>query len=141
LTDYPWDEDTAVTETGDTASKQVRFTFKSGAGYSDSWTTVDYPSIEAAHADLTLPERQKQLAELFEVVAKANSAYGSKNQAAAPAGSAPARPAPEGAKEPPAGAPECPPGWTFVSKVSKKTGKPFKGYFPPDGSNEQPIFF
>jgi hypothetical protein len=76
LSDFPFDDiDTPDTPAGGASSRQVRFTFKSGAGYDVPWTTVDYPSVEVAHADLSVPERQKQLAELFEIVAKANAAF------------------------------------------------------------------
>lgn len=143
MSDFPFDdlEDTTdVVAVDGAASRQVRFTFKSGAGYDVPWTTVDYPSVEAAHADLSVPERQKQLAELFEIVAKANAAFIGKNDAVKPAAK-PGQPAPAGAQEPPADAPDCPPGWTYKTGVAKATGKPWKGFFPPRGDDTKPIFF
>lgn len=116
-------------------------TLKGGAGFDVPWIPLGYSSVAEAHADLTNPETQRQLAELFDVVAKANALFASKVAAAAPAkadtrGGAPARPG----NEPPAGTPEAPgPDWTFKTGIGKN-GKTWKAWMPPRGSDAQPVW-
>lgn len=118
-------------------------TLKGGAGFDVPWIPLGYGSIAEAHASLTNPETQKQLAELFEVVAKANALFAAKVAALAPAkpaggsGGAPARPGAEA----PAGTPEAPgPDWTYKTGVSPNTGKTWKAWMPPRGSDAKPVW-
>jgi hypothetical protein len=118
-------------------------TLKGGAGFDVPWIPLGFGSIAEAHASLTNPETQKQLAELFDVVAKANALFAAKVAAVAPSkpsggsGGAPARPG----QEAPAGTPEAPgPDWTYKTGVNSKTGKTWKAWMPPRGSDAQPVW-
>lgn len=151
--DIPADEDDLVPFSDPPAKKAVELpdltvgeggkadiTLKGGAGYDVPWIPLGFPSIDAAHAALTDPETQRKLAELMDVVAKANALFNSKVAAVQPPkgnkGGAPARPGAEA----PAGTPEAPgPGWTYKTGVGKN-GKTWKAWMPPRGSDESPVW-
>jgi len=73
---------------------------------------------------------------LMEKVSKAGAHFAAQGPKKAPAGGG------GGRQDPPAGAPPCPgDGWEFKSGVSKNSGKAWKAWMPPKGSNEKPVFF
>ncbi|GAB4588690.1 hypothetical protein [Nocardia sp. IFM 10818] len=135
-------EDAPVTETKPAARPvvdsdgKIVVTFKAGAGFDAPWIVIHADSIADAAAQIG-----KELYKLMEDTAKAAEHF--KSLAPAKAGPA-ARPAPAAKpayQQAPANAPECPPGWEFKSGVNKTSGKAWKGYFPPRGSDEKPMFF
>lgn len=116
---------------------KLTLTFKGGAGFDAPWVVVYANTPEEAVA-LIREQGFKELLKLTQEVGGAFTEMAPNKPAAA---AQPSNSAPAGAQQPPAGAPECPPGFVFKSGVSAKTGKPWKGYMPPRGSNEKPIFF
>lgn len=82
---------TNVTNVADSDNEQVRITLKSDGGYDAPWITVDFPSIDAAHAKLSDTARQGRLAEVFGIIGQAAKAF--KAVYASHVGSAPQQPA------------------------------------------------
>jgi hypothetical protein len=123
-------------------TSKAKVTLKGGPGYDVPWIPLVYGSIDEAHADLTNPETKRKLAELFEVVAKANTLFAKKVSEFSPqkpktVGGAPTRPG----QEAPAGTPEPPgPDWVYKTGVNAKTGKAWKAWMPPRGSDENPVW-
>lgn len=119
----------------------ARITLKGGGGFDVPWIPLEFGTIDEAHAALTNPDTQRKLAELMDVVAKANALFINKVNSvsppkSSPSGGAPARPG----QEAPAGTPEAPgPGWTYKSGTGKN-GKPWKAWMPPRGSDESPVW-
>jgi hypothetical protein len=112
---------------------KVTMTFKGGAGFDAPWVVIHAADIPDAYEQLS-GDNAALLVEIFGKVKKAGAFFSGGNGSAT-------RPAPAAAATPPAGAPECPPGWEFKSGTNKNTGKPWKGFFPPRGSDEKPLFF
>ena len=112
---------------------KVTITLKGGAGFDAPWIVIHATDIADAYEQLS-GDYAAILVELMGKVKKAGTFFSGGN------GAAPRPAAPAQAQEAPAGAPECPPGWTYRSGVGK-TGKPYKGYFPPRGDDTKPIFF
>jgi len=137
----------AVTNIPATEGKVV-VTLKGGAGYDAPWVVIHAATIEEALAVFS-GDSADQLNELLkrsQRAAEAYAEYNSKPRAAfvglTGTASAPRAAAPAEAQSAPAGSPPAPgPGWTFKSGVSKANGKPWKGWMPPRGSDERPIFF
>lgn len=83
---------------------------KSGGGYDDPWITLDFPSIDVAHARLSDAARKGRLVEVFQVTAQASAKFAeltsvgkpAKPAAAAGGGGGQSR-APQGAQEAPNG--------------------------------------
>lgn len=119
---------------------KVVVTLKGGSGFDAPWIVIHAADLADAEDQFT-GENAVVLASLMEraqLAAKKFTALApEKAHAAAPRAAAPAE-----AQGPPAGAPPAPgPDWTFKSGVSKATGKPWKGWMPPRGSDERPVFF
>lgn len=108
---------------------KVTVTLKGGKGFEAPWIVIHANSTQEA-LDILNEESMKELNDRVHDVAT----YFNRVETVSSNGK------PASASQPPAGAPACPPGWTFKSGVSK-SGKPYKGYFPPQGSNEKPIWF
>ncbi|CRY79830.1 hypothetical protein SAMN05421776_11732 [Nocardia farcinica] len=118
---------------------KVVVTLKGGTGFDAPWIVIhaDSPADAAAQIGqdlLDLMDKTHRAAAKFVELAPNKPAQGG-NQPA------PRQAAPAGATQAPPGSPECPPGWEFKTGFSQKTQKPWKGYFPPRGSTDKPIFF
>lgn len=130
-------EKPTLTTTTVSDQSKLTLTFKGGAGFDAPWVVVhaNTPSEAAALV------RDQDFKELLQLTQEVGGAFGgmapNKPAQAAPVANA----VPAGAQQAPAGSPECPPGFVFKSGISAKTGKPWKGFMPPRGSNEKPIFF
>ncbi|MFE7717539.1 hypothetical protein ACFU44_00685 [Nocardia rhizosphaerihabitans] len=123
---------------------KVTATVKGGAGFDDPWlvyhgsSPAEVKAMLEEAAEIGLPQATQDAAETFRGMKKAGTA------AAAPKRPAQASSAPAskpGYQQPPANAPECPEGWEFRSGFNEQKGKAWKGFFPPRGSQEKPIFF
>jgi len=104
-------------------------TYKEGAGFDASWTVVHASSVDDWFAIHSHPRFQ----ELLDIQKKTAGEFrGGAVQAAPSRGAGPA-----GASAPsrPDNVPEH---FTFRSGV--KNGKAWKGWFPPQGSGEQPVW-
>lgn len=114
---------------------KVVLTLKGGAGFDAPWIVIHATDLSDAYEQVS-GENAELLVKLMEQTTKAAQRFsGNKGGAAAPSNRAPA-----GAVEPPAGTPAAPgPDWTYKTGVGK-TGKPWKGWFPPRGSSEQPVW-
>lgn len=122
--------------------EKVRITLKSGATYDAPWVTVDFPSIDVAHARLSDLDRQKKLADIFDIASKASGKF----QAlvgASPAGARQGSNAPAAAQEAPSWAPEKPyADFIYKSGVSKKNGSTWHAWMPPQqGDSRKALFF
>lgn len=125
------------------SNSEVVLTFKGGTGFDAPWIVIHAEDLESAHRAVS--DEAALLADLMSRVQKAGSHFASTAPAKA-AGSpntAARSNAPQGATEPPAGAPASPgDGWVFKSGVSKKTGKAWKAWMPPQGRDDlSPKFF
>lgn len=105
------------------------------------WIVIHAPSLQEYYNQVS-GDNAALLAKAMEQTQKAGKHFASLGGGS----SAPARHTqpgqPAGSVEPPAGSPPCPgPGWVFKSGVGKSNGKPWKGWMPPQGSNEKPVFF
>lgn len=112
----------------------VTVTLKGGAGFDAPWIVIHAQDIGDAYEQLS-GDFAAVLVELMDKVKKAGSyfAAGSKQGAS---GGAPARPG----NEAPPGTPAAPgPEWQYKTGVSK-AGKTWKGWFPPRGSDESPVW-
>ncbi len=110
----------------------VTVTLKGGAGFDAPWIVIHAADLEDAYEQVS-GDNATLLAKLMDR-AKAAAKHFTGGEAS------PARPAPAVASAPPAGAGEPPgPDWTFKSGIGK-TGKPWKAWMPPRGSDEQPVW-
>jgi hypothetical protein len=116
---------------------KLTVTLKGGAGFDAPWIVVHAGSVDDAlevfQADATklasLMDRVQAAGKYFVGLAPAKPASGS--------GGAPARPGAEA----PAGTPTAPgPDWTYKSGVNAKTGKTWKAWMPPRGSDDPPVW-
>jgi hypothetical protein len=112
---------------------KLTVTFKGGAGFDAPWIVLHAADISDAYEQLS-GDYAALLVELMGKVKKAGAFFSGGEAKTA------ARSAPQQAQDAPADAPDCPPGWTYRSGVGK-TGKPYKGFFPPRGDDTKPIFF
>ena len=122
--------------TSNDSQNNLTVTLKGGSGFDAPWIVIHAGTPQDA-IDVLNTDTMKHLTELTQKVAGKFAGMG-------PAKAAPAQNSngqPQGAQQAPAGAPDCPPGWTFRSGVSKASGKPYKGFFPPRGDDSKPIFF
>ena len=122
--------------TSSDSQNNLTVTLKGGSGFDAPWIVIHAGTPQDA-IDVLNTESMKQLTELTQKVAGKFAGMG-------PGKSAPAQDSngqPQASQQAPAGAPDCPPGWTFRSGVSKASGKPYKGFFPPRGDDTKPIFF
>ena len=117
------------------AKSEVVVTLKAGTGYDAPWVVFHAPDAAAAMAQLSDPN----VTALLDRAKLAGSYFSGGNAAPAASAAAPVQAAPAGAQAPPPGAPECPPGFTYKSGVTK-AGKPYQGYFPPQGSDAKPVW-
>ncbi|MEU4709465.1 hypothetical protein AB0G00_23810 [Nocardia salmonicida] len=123
---------------------KVTVTLKGGGGFEEPWIVIHAANVAEAVALLSA---HADVVELMDLTQQAAKAFRERStvapKAAAASGGAGYRSggAPAGAQAAPAGSPECPPGWEFKSGANKTTGKPWKGFFPPRGSTEKPLFF
>lgn len=115
----------------------VTVTLKGGAGFDAPWIVIHAADLEDAFEQVS-GDNAGLLAKLMEQTSKAAQHFSGQNKGSG--GAAPSSRAPAGASEPPAGTPAAPgPDWTYKTGVGK-TGKPWKGWFPPRGSSEQPVW-
>lgn len=122
----------AKVEQGDDGRWTV--TLKGGAGFDAPWLVGRFASLEEASDEFS-GDRAALLVGLMERVKQASNKFTGGQQSAPRSGGAPA-----GAVEPPPGTPAAPgPDWTYKTGVGK-TGKPWKAWMPPRGSNEQPVW-
>lgn len=125
------------------ADTRVGGTVKGGAGFDVPWLTPSWPTWKAAAEDLADPETQEHMKFVADQLARFSAYFQGKvaeYAPAKPAAAAPSNRAPAGATEPPAGTPAAPgPDWTYKTGVGK-TGKPWKAWMPPRGSNENPVW-
>jgi hypothetical protein len=128
------------------ADGKVTMTLKGGSGFDAPWVVIHAADIPDAYEQLS-GDNAALLVEVMNKVAKASKYFnglylvGTDTNGNIQTSAGPRQGAPRQSQQPPAGAPECPPGWEFKSGVSKNTGKPWKGFFPPRGSDEKPLFF
>jgi hypothetical protein len=128
---------TPVFNVGPSEGKVV-LTFKGGTSFDAPWIVIHAASLQDAYNQVTHDNAVK-LSDLMDRVQVAGQYFAGKGKSSAPAQQRQAAPA--GAQSAPAGAPPAPgPDWTFKSGVSKQ-GKPWKGWMPPRGSDERPLFF
>ena len=110
----------------------VTVTLKGGAGFDSPWIVIHAADLADAYEQVS-GDNATVLSKLMDRT-KAAAKHFTGGE------SAPARPAPQAATAPPAGAGEPPgPDWTFKSGIGK-TGKPWKAWMPPRGSDEQPVW-
>lgn len=126
-------ETKTVTTTNPDSQAKIVTTLKGGSGYNAPWVVIHSDTPEEALNVL----KNEDIRELLDQAKKVGEYFGGASQA----GPKNANSQPVASKQPPANAPECPEGWEFKSGISKRNNKPWKGYFPPRGSNEKPIFF
>lgn len=128
-------ETVTVTEAGE---GKVTATLKGGAGFDAPWIVIHGDSVADVYEQFD-GENAALLADLMEKVANAGKHFSSLGPVKAAASSSGGG-APQGSQEPPAGAPPAPgPDWVFKSGVGK-TGKPWKAWMPPRGSDESPVW-
>lgn len=123
-----------VTEVG--SDGKLTVTLKGGSGFDAPWIVIHAADIADAYLQFE-GDNAALLVELMGKVKKAGTFFSGGDGNSRGGG----RPAPAQAQQPPAGAPECPAGWEYKTGVSKASGKPWKGFFPPRGSEDKPIFF
>lgn len=126
-----------MVDTAPDTKNEVSATIKAGAGFDAPWYVLRSDTPENLNKLLTDAINEEVVQNINKVAVKLQESWADYS------GDAPKKPArqgqPQGSTQPPAGAPECPPGWEFRTGFTKK-GKPYKGYFPPRGSNEKPIW-
>jgi hypothetical protein len=149
VTEVPFEEPSALAGPKKVAAKKaapkadpdsegkLTVTLKGGAGFDAPWIVVHAAGVDDAlelfQGDATklasLMDRVQAAGKHFTGLAPAKPAGGG-------SGGAPARPGAEA----PAGTPEAPgPDWTYKTGVGK-TGKTWKAWMPPRGSDEQPVW-
>lgn len=116
--------------TGD--AETVTTTLKGGAGFEAPWIVTRAASV--AEANALLDQAMADYMARVQKVAAKFVEYGGGTTAGA------AQPRPS-RQAPPDGAPDCPPGWVYKTGISKKTGKTWQAFMPPQGVDEKPIFF
>lgn len=126
-TDTTTKEATNMTEANSNA--KIVTTLKGGSGYDAPWVVIHTDTPAEALAIL----ENDELRPLLDQAKKVGQYFSGGNSKPANNGK------PAGASQPSANAPECPPGWTYREGVSK-SGKHYKAYFPPQGSNDKPIW-
>lgn len=143
-TDEAQQEPTATVETSKekpvivSDQSKLTVTLKGGSGYAAPWIVLHADTPQEALTVL----QDETLRELILQTQKVGGFFAEKEPASAKQSAPQNRGgAPAGAQQPPAGAPEKPEGWVYKTGISKKTGKPWKGYFPPQGDDSKPIFF
>lgn len=113
----------------------VTVTLKGGSGFDAPWIVIHASDLEDAY-DQVSGENASLLAKLMEKTAAAGkhfSGFGGGKDAP--------RSAPQAAAEAPAGTPEAPgPDWVYKTGVNAKTGKPWKAWMPPRGSDAKPVW-
>ncbi|QIS16445.1 hypothetical protein [Nocardia arthritidis] len=118
-----------------TAESKVVVTLKGGPGYEAPWIVHHADSIEEAEA---LVKGSVELMRMTQLAAQKFAEYAPSSNKPSGNGQAqrPARQAP------PDGAPEAPgPDWVYKTGISKKNGKTWQAWMPPQGSNDSPVFF
>lgn len=116
---------------------KLTVTLKGGAGFDAPWIVVHAANVDDA-LDLFQGDASK-LASLMDRVQSAGKHFTGLAPAkpAGGSGGAPARPGAEA----PAGTPEAPgPDWTFKTGVNANTGKTWKAWMPPRGSDAKPVW-
>lgn len=109
-----------------TNQSKIVTTLKGGAGYDAPWIVIHSDKVADALETLeddklkALLDRAKHVAEYFGGGQTSQQQQGGQ-------GATPTRPA------------NVPDDWSYRSGVSQK-GKPYKGWFPPAGSTERPVF-
>lgn len=112
----------------------VTVTLKGGAGFDAPWIVIHAADIADAYEQVS-GDNASLLAKLMEKASAAAAHFSGQSKP-----SSGARSAPQGAAEPPAGTAAAPgPDWTYKTGVGK-TGKTWKGWFPPRGSSESPVW-
>jgi hypothetical protein len=115
----------------------VTVTLKGGAGFDAPWIVIHAADLADAYEQVS-GDNAGLLVKLMEQTSKAAQHFSGQNKGAG--GAAPSNRAPAAAVAPPAGTPDAPgPDWTFKSGVGK-TGKPWKAWMPPRGSDAQPVW-
>lgn len=119
--------------TSDSEGK-LTVTLKGGAGFDAPWIVIHATDVDDA---LDLFGDPGKLANLMERVQSAGKFF---------TGLAPSKPAGGGAaarpgNEAPAGTKEAPgPDWTYKTGVNAKTGKTWRAWMPPRGSDASPVW-
>jgi hypothetical protein len=132
---------TPVVNVGSTGGK-VTMTFKGGSGFDAPWIVIHADDLDDALTQVS--EGGKTLAAVMERVQKAGQHFVGLGGGSAPArggnggGQQRTSNAPQGAQEAPNGEKRyCEHGeMRFRSQVSKKTGKPYKGFFCTSGDRD-----
>jgi hypothetical protein len=130
-------------EPGEDGGTRVGGTVKGGSGFDVPWLTPSWPTWKAAAEDLADPETQEHMRFVADQLARFSAYFQKKVTEYAPekAAGTPARSAPAQATEAPAGTPPAPgPDWTYKTGVNSKTGKTWKAWMPPRGSDAQPVW-
>ena len=113
---------------------KVTITLKGGAGFDAPWIVIHAADIPDAYLQLS-GDHAALLVELMDKVKKAGAHFAGGSSKGV-SGGAPARPG----NEAPAGTVEAPgPDWSYKTGVGK-TGKTWKGWFPPRGSDASPVW-
>jgi hypothetical protein len=114
---------------------KLTVTLKGGAGFDAPWIVVHTASVDEALE--VFQSDASKLATLMDRVQSAGKHFTGLAPAKPAGGGAPARPGAEA----PAGTPEAPgPDWVYKTGVNAKTGKPWKAWMPPRGSDAQPVW-
>ncbi len=122
---------------GAISGSEIVTTFKAGTGYDQPWVVIHAGSVEESDALL-----DQKFADYLGKVKRVASFFNGGGSAPANNGNVTVNNAPQGATEPPAGSPPCPgDGWVFKTGFKKDGSGAWKGWMPPRGSNEKPVFF
>lgn len=126
----------AAAKSVSTDEGKVTVTLKGGSGFDAPWIVIHANSVEEADESF-----DSNLASLMAKVQKAGQHFVSlapDKPKSAPSGGGSS--APRGAVEAPAGTPAAPgPDWTYKTGVGK-TGKTWKAWMPPRGSDASPVW-
>jgi hypothetical protein len=143
VTGDPWLEPTpapVATPKVATGEGKVVLTFKGGTGFDAPWIVIHAADLADAYSQVS-GDSAVLLSDLMERVQTAGQHFSSQGKS----GAAPRQAPPAEAASAPPGSPAAPgPDWTFRSGITKsgpKAGQPWKGWMPPRGSDEKPIFF
>lgn len=117
---------------------KVVLTIKGGSGFDAPWIVIHANDIEDAHSHLH-GDNATLLVEVMEALQKASVKFvelgGGKKATVAPGG------APSGANEAPPGVSPAPgPDWQYKTGVNGKTGKTWRAWMPPRGSDASPVW-
>lgn len=129
-------------EVGTTSDGRVTLTFKSGGGFADPWIVIYASSVQDAYDQIS-GDNAVLLIELMKETAKAAKFFATQSisPAQAPRGGGNAGGGNSGGgnePQPKPGDPEKPKGWSY--KTGSKNGKTWRAYFPPQGSDDKPIW-